>query len=1129
MKRRDSRGFTLIELLGVIVIIGIISVISIVAVTRLINKSKSEQKESQKKTVEMAAESYLQANRNLLPKSIGETTIITINNLKEANYLKEDIKDGNGRSCMEKDNSGKDKSYVVVSKKSATKYTYKAYLYCGNDIVPAKEQIATPTINVKYYAVVDNVEINANSEENFLNKVSNPKYQITIEGGTSNGTNYTVDSYNYSISAEIDGKETEVYSSGTLSANKSAKVIIPGDTSAGTVSGDLRDYVDVTKTNNISIYVIARNSAGVTYAKKTSLDSHGSGSGSASYKDNEKPTCDRSSVQNEARDENDWINKSNYSGGNKRTITINCKDKGGSNCVRKKYTKTWPNSQKSSAEWDYIQVEDNAGNKSLANDPNCAVRVNIDLESPTITIDAYKNKTDTTSRFTNDVVKTSNSNVTVIGTQYKDLVNGWMNKTNYKDGIYYKVVVKDNLYLKDYEWKVNEPGQNSYGSDNSLKSNIADGVGKTAINATAGGEYTFYVSFTKDGKRKGKLIVHDRAGNEIVYSLSANIDRTPPDVPTVKFKTENNGVAYNPDYNNPNTNNEPWTNQNIITTPSVKADALSGFNRFECVYMKFGNTKVDEVYTKNNADAHKVVDSGRNTIKYRSMDNAGNYSDYSAIKRVYVDKIAPNVPRVTGYKDSVGANNVVASNTWIKGKNIVRGTGSSDGLSGIKSYKVRTTGAQVTALKDVGNKSYGEIIIDTKSQGITNVFYKACDNVGNCSNEAGVYIAKIDNKAPSKPTLTACLRKSKSGHTPSCSRTDLVATTKIANNKWYKGYVTVQALGSTDTESGFSNYVIKYKGAEKGTENYNSLSQDRINLDNDGVTIINVYACDKVGNCTSDSNVASFTAKMDNQAPPKPTVYGWKKETKDNPTSPSSRIVKGAYSSGEWYKYYTYITAGNSGNNTGTVGVDTTSGVYKKETSGFSHYQFTTTGATTNYTNKKGGSNNVEANGKSKVKYQACDKVGNCSDATEFSVNLDHKDPTCSAVKSNTWSTSGVTVTENCSDSDSGCANASSYPKKHTGVKGDFGTKVCDVAGNCSRCGAEVSKSYECDTCGGGAFDCSYRKYSPCDTPSSCVDKCGGQFRQTSSQAGHTELGYCLIRKTCYHPTYSCNCKYYYY
>ena len=96
----------------------------------------------------MAAESYLQANRNLLPKSIGETTIITINNLKEANYLKEDIKDGNGRSCMEKDNSGKDKSYVVVSKKSATKYTYKAYLYCGNDIVPAKEQIATPTINV---------------------------------------------------------------------------------------------------------------------------------------------------------------------------------------------------------------------------------------------------------------------------------------------------------------------------------------------------------------------------------------------------------------------------------------------------------------------------------------------------------------------------------------------------------------------------------------------------------------------------------------------------------------------------------------------------------------------------------------------------------------------------------------------------------------------------------------------------------------------------------------------------------------------------------------------------------------------------------------------------------------------
>ena len=58
MKRRDNKGFTLVELLAVITIIGIIAVISIVSVSKLIKKGKDEQKNSQLKTVEMAAESY---------------------------------------------------------------------------------------------------------------------------------------------------------------------------------------------------------------------------------------------------------------------------------------------------------------------------------------------------------------------------------------------------------------------------------------------------------------------------------------------------------------------------------------------------------------------------------------------------------------------------------------------------------------------------------------------------------------------------------------------------------------------------------------------------------------------------------------------------------------------------------------------------------------------------------------------------------------------------------------------------------------------------------------------------------------------------------------------------------------
>ena len=68
----NKKGFTMIELLGVIVILGILSVMAIVSVTRLITKSKTEQKNSQAKTLMMAAESYMQANKNDLPKTIGE-------------------------------------------------------------------------------------------------------------------------------------------------------------------------------------------------------------------------------------------------------------------------------------------------------------------------------------------------------------------------------------------------------------------------------------------------------------------------------------------------------------------------------------------------------------------------------------------------------------------------------------------------------------------------------------------------------------------------------------------------------------------------------------------------------------------------------------------------------------------------------------------------------------------------------------------------------------------------------------------------------------------------------------------------------------------------------------------------
>ena len=73
---RQRYGFTLVELLAVVVILGIITMISIPAVSRWINRSREESIESQKNTLVMAAQSYSQGNYEILPKKIGQTTIV---------------------------------------------------------------------------------------------------------------------------------------------------------------------------------------------------------------------------------------------------------------------------------------------------------------------------------------------------------------------------------------------------------------------------------------------------------------------------------------------------------------------------------------------------------------------------------------------------------------------------------------------------------------------------------------------------------------------------------------------------------------------------------------------------------------------------------------------------------------------------------------------------------------------------------------------------------------------------------------------------------------------------------------------------------------------------------------------
>ena len=123
----DKKGFTLVELLATIVILGIISGFGITAGFNLLNKSKNNQVVQQKKQLIMAAETYVQENRSKLPKNVGSSYSVKIylSELKNANYIKSDVVDGNKDAC------NMSTSYVEVTKVGDAKYTYEVNLFCG--------------------------------------------------------------------------------------------------------------------------------------------------------------------------------------------------------------------------------------------------------------------------------------------------------------------------------------------------------------------------------------------------------------------------------------------------------------------------------------------------------------------------------------------------------------------------------------------------------------------------------------------------------------------------------------------------------------------------------------------------------------------------------------------------------------------------------------------------------------------------------------------------------------------------------------------------------------------------------------------------------------------------------------
>lgn len=1057
----SNKGFTLVELLAVIVIIGILLAVSITAIVHFIDRAKDEQKKNQEKTLAMAAENYLQDNRGQLPKSIGETTTIPISILKEYKYITEDIKNGSNESCMEN-------SYVTVYKESKTKYIYKAHLYCGKEKVPEEETKAKPTIKIDF---VDGEGNSISDDVSVLEKVAEAKFVIEFGGGKKDDNKIAIDGYSYSIMTKVQGESTlrEVYSSGTLSANRATDIVVNRD-------NNLKDYIDISKQTTVAIKATVRNVDGGVNDKIEFIGAE-DGQAEVIYHDKKPPTCVANQTKG-AASENDWININ--SSNKERKITVVCKDGSGSGCVRSTFTKTWDGTE--SHEFDNIQIKDNAGNVA-----NCKVRVNIDVEYPIIGLEAYALNTNGAKTGNNILIggnstSLSNNGSATIGTnQYNNLINGYMNSANFPGGVMYKVNFTDGVALKNWTWKVNKKGiKNTTDANYQITGDLEEFDSGTCSGTTC----TVNVKFTADGLRKGVLTVYDKAGNKAVYTIYANLDKKAPNAPTIINSTTG-------------TSEGVWTKSNVTLNLS-SSDALSGIKDYYYTY-KSNATAAEWIVlnggTGKTSFTTEAWKAERNSTTYiRVCDNAENCSTNSNTE-IKIDRTAPTDPTLKGCKrtttdgiTSCSGKTSITSNKWYNDYATVVASGSTDTGSGVGYYLLTTTGANenVTDLK----QSYRNV----NAQGESTISFKACDNVGNCSASKSFKI-KLDRTNPPKPTFVNPTNGNWTGSDFSLKITGSDSMSGVG--RFYYTY------NQNATNQNAATYCANPSSCTNARETWKMFEGDDAKNDNGISTMtfdsgkfhanantarnekVYLQVCDIAGNCSTNNETV---IKIDKIKPQTPTIDNPKLNVWTNSNFKLTIHSKDNESGLSNYQY-TYSSGASS------VGSDAET-QWKID-----NYSTSNTYVSTDFV----------ASRNQNVYWRACDNVGNCSEKDSTKIMIDKNDPTCTVSKTNTNTTSGVTVKVSCSDGDGiGCDTSRGDYGTHTDVKSSKTYKVYDKLGNSGTCRVSISTS---------SCQCTKKLYSTTYSSDYCYNSMGGVDWKGNSKISD---GSCVLLPAGSNSNYGC-------
>ena len=331
---------------------------------------------------------------------------------------------------------------------------------------------------------------------------------------------------------------------------------------------------------------------------------------------------------------------------------------------------------------------------------------------------------------------------------------------------------------------------------------------------------------------------------------------------------------------------------------------------------------------------------------------------------------------------------------------------------------------------------------------------------------------------------------------PACGNWSGESTSWTKNNRTIK-------VGCTDSGSGCTASTYTVKTYKSGTTKKDNLSY----------TIK-----DNVGNSnTCTKNNANIYVDKDDPSVPTAMLYKWS----DNNTQPTSSSGLESYTNDTWSKKKVYSEPSAS--------TDTGSGV--------DHYEYTTTGTTSNATNKKASYRTIEANGVSYIKWRAVDKAGNASAYSDRkTVKIDKTAPTGSvsggtdttAIDGTPSKKTSDTVTVNCSDTGgSGIKTAQASVSLENKTGKPVTVYTCeDNAGNTTDVKTNVCK-YEANAaaCNGyDSYDCNPRECN-CTTKTVLVDKkkvSGSAASMISCASGYVpECEQLFGNVTCYCKKYS--------